>query len=145
MPARFYEQEVNAKLKQRRRLSAFLDERVQEYKPGIKTISLSYVFCTDAYLLNINREFLNHDTLTDIVTFDMSEHPEELAGELYISTERIAENAARFSSSYQEELHRVVFHGFLHLCGFKDKKKEEREEMRRQEDRCLQLYFKATD
>jgi probable rRNA maturation factor len=140
MPARFYEQEVKARLKNKRKLSAFLDTIVREHNK-VKKIDLTYVFCTDAYLLEINKDFLAHDTFTDIVTFDMSVKQDELIGEMYISTERIAENAHEFSASYEEELHRVIFHGALHLCGFKDKKTSDKQEMRKQENICLQQYF----
>lgn len=141
MPARFYEQEVNAKLKDRRALSKFLDNLVHEHLSGIKQIKLTYIFCSDNYLLNINKEFLDHDTYTDIVTFDLGEYEDEMIGEIYISTERVAENAEKFGKTYQNELHRVIFHGTLHLCGFKDKTKEQKNEMREAEDKTLAAYF----
>ncbi|RYE22552.1 MAG: rRNA maturation RNase YbeY [Sphingobacteriales bacterium] len=140
MAARFYEQDVKSKLKDKRKLSAFLDTIIREHN-NVKKIDLSYVFCSDEYLLQINKDFLKHDTFTDIVTFDMSAKAGELTGEMYISVERIAENAHEFSISYEEELHRVIFHGALHLCGFKDKKTADKQEMRKQENICLQQYF----
>lgn len=142
MPARFYEQDVQAKLKDKKALSAFLDALVRQYRPAVKKTALNYIFCDDAYLLEINKQFLDHDTFTDIVTFDMSEDERQLAGEIYISTERVADNAAKFETSYNHELHRVIFHGALHLCGFKDKKPADKKEMTRQEDLCLQQYLK---
>lgn len=144
MPARFYEQDINARLKDRRKLSAFLDALAHKHIKGLKKVSLTYIFCTDEYLLTLNKEFLDHDTFTDIVTFDLSEGENDLTGELYISAERIADNAEKFGVSYNHELHRVIFHGTLHLCGFGDKKKSEKEEMTRQEDLCLKAYFKET-
>lgn len=140
MPARFYEQDVNAKLKNKRKLSGFLDTVAREHN-NVKKVDLTYVFCSDEYLLQINKDFLAHDTYTDIVTFDMSTKPDELIGEMYISIDRVKENANEFSVSYEEELHRVIFHGALHLCGFKDKKTSEKQEMRKQETICLQQYF----
>lgn len=142
MPAKFFEHDVKAQLKDRKKLSAFLDALVHRHLEGIKKIRLSYIFCSDEHLLGINKEFLNHDTFTDIVTFDLSEGEHDLVGEMYISTDRVADNANKFGTAYQQELHRVIFHGTLHLCGFMDKKKEDKEEMRRQEDLCLQAYFK---
>lgn len=142
MPARFYEQDVKARLKNKRKLSSFLDTIVREHN-NVKKVSLTYVFCTDKYLLQINNDFLSHDTFTDIVTFDMSTKADELIGEMYISVERIAENAHEFSVSYDEELHRVIFHGALHLCGFKDKKTSDKQAMRIQENICLQQYFSS--
>lgn len=142
MPARFYEQEVKSKLKDKRALSAYLDSLAKKYIKGLEKAQFTYIFCSDGYLLNINREFLNHDTLTDIVTFDMTDAPNMLTGEIYISIERVAENAEKFGVTYVNELHRVIFHGALHLCGFKDKKKEDKELMRKKEDESLAAYFK---
>lgn len=142
MPARFYEQEVKSKLKDKRALSAYLDNLANKYIKGLEKAQFTYIFCSDSYLLNINREFLNHDTLTDIVTFDMTDAPNMLTGEIYISIERVAENAEKFGVTYINELHRVIFHGALHLCGFKDKKKEDKELMRKKEDESLAAYFK---
>ena len=141
MPARFHELEVAARLKDKRRLSAFLDGLIHQHLEGIRTIRLNYICCTDEYLLQINRSFLNHDTLTDIITFDLSNKEDELLGEIYISTERVAENARTFDVAYEHELHRVIFHGALHLCGFGDKTEAEAMEMRRQEDLCLNQYL----
>ncbi|MBS1779532.1 MAG: rRNA maturation RNase YbeY [Bacteroidetes bacterium] len=142
MPARFYEQEVKANLKDKRKLSAFLGTLVSKHLKKIKNSSLTYIFCNDEYLLNINQQFLNHDTFTDIVTFDLSDNNEVLVGEIYVSVDRIRENADKFNTSYNDELHRVIFHGALHLCGFKDKTKADRETMRAMEDKCLKQYFK---
>lgn len=140
MPAQFFEQEIKARIKDKRKLSAFLDTLVREHL-DVKKIQLRYIFCSDAYLLEINKQFLNHNTLTDIITFDLSETENDLTGEIYISVERVAENAEKFAKSYNDELHRVIFHGALHLCGFKDKKEDQKAEMRRQEDLCIERYF----
>jgi len=109
----------------------------------VNKIDLTYIFCNDEYLLEKNQEFLNHDTLTDIITFDLSEDDLELVSEIYISVDRIAENAGTFSISYETELHRVIFHGALHLCGFKDKKKEDKALMTEMENDSLNRYFAA--
>ncbi|MBS1773287.1 MAG: rRNA maturation RNase YbeY [Bacteroidetes bacterium] len=143
MPARFYEQEIRSGLKDKRRLSAFLDALVHKHLKKADTSNLTYIFCNDEYLLQINQQFLNHDTFTDIITFNLSEAANELVGEIYISTERVKENASKFDTTYNEELHRVIFHGALHLCGFKDKTKTDKETMRKQEDACLKQYFKG--
>lgn len=143
MPAKFYEVDVNARLKEKRKLSAFLDSLLKGHI-DIRKTDLHYVFCNDVYLLAINRQYLNHDTLTDIITFDLSEEPGILLSEIYISTERIAENAAIFRTSYEQELHRVIFHGALHLCGFKDQTEKQKQEFRALEDQCLEAYFKTS-
>lgn len=142
MPAKFYEQEVRSGLKDKKNLSVYLDGLVSRYRKGNGKPSLTYIFCNDEYLLEINRKFLDHDTYTDIITFDLTGEGELLTGEIYISTERVAENALKFGNSYIEELHRVIFHGALHLCGFKDKSAADKKKMREMEDNCLEEYFK---
>lgn len=141
MSARFHELDVKPALKDRRKLSAYLDKLIQTYRKEVETVKLSYIFCTDEYLLGINQQFLNHDTYTDIITFDMSEYEDELIGEIYISVDRIAENAAKLDVNKNEELHRVIFHGALHLCGFKDKTAADKTQMRTMEDKCIKEYL----
>ena len=97
---------------------------------------LTYVFCNDEQLLKLNKEFLNHDTLTDIITFDYS-LGNEIHGEIYISTDRVEENAEEFEVSFMNELSRVMVHGILHLCGYKDKSEEEKNQMRNKENHYL--------
>lgn len=140
MAIQYFEVEVASNLKQKRNLSIFLKALVLEHL-DVKKIDLTYIFCDDAYLLEKNVQFLNHDTLTDIITFDLSEKETELVSEIYISVDRIRENAEKFSIDYQTELHRVIFHGALHLCGFKDKKKEDKALMTEMENDCLKKYF----
>jgi rRNA maturation RNase YbeY len=107
-----------------------------------KIESLDVIFCDDDYLHQLNVTHLNHDTLTDIITFDLTE-PNQKAktGELYISVTRVKENAKLFQTTFKRELHRVVFHGLLHLCGYKDKNKNDIVTMRSKEDHYLALYF----
>lgn len=141
MSARFHEQDVKAGLKNKRALSAFLDKLIRQELAGIKKTQLSYIFCNDAYLLQMNTLFLKHDTLTDIITFDLSDSEDEVIGEIYISVERVKDNAAKFGVDYTNELHRVIFHGALHLCGFKDKTAKDKQQMRKEEDKCLSAYL----
>ena len=141
MPATFYEQDIKAGLKNKRKLSAFIDGQMMQYAQNVKKAQLTYIFCTDDFLLGINRQYLAHDTLTDIITFDLSENKETLIGEIYVSIERVKENAALYNTTYARELHRVIFHGALHLCGFKDKKKSDRETMRKQENEWMEKYY----
>lgn len=101
---------------------------------------LNYIFCTDDFLLEINKEYLNHDTYTDIITFQYSSEPIE--GDIYISVERTRENATHLGTAEDEELRRVIIHGVLHLCGYKDKTEEEEIEMRGKEDFYLGEYSK---
>lgn len=104
-----------------------------------KTIGeLSYIFVSDEQLLKMNKEFLQHDTYTDIITFDYTANP-VLSGELYISIDRVRDNASNFGVSVRDELHRVMAHGLLHLCGYKDKQLKDAAEMRKQEEIALAL------
>lgn len=131
--------EAPLSLRNRQALKTFLLRLLK--RKGRKLEQLQFVFCSDAYLLTINRQFLQHDDYTDIITFDLSEGP-ALSAEIYISTERVRENARTFGVSFTQELHRVIFHGVLHLCGYKDKKPKDKLEMRRQEDLALKAYLK---
>lgn len=141
MPAKFYDNHIRSGLKGKRKLSAYLDGLVETYINRKGKITLTYIFCTDEYLLDINKQFLDHDTFTDIITFDMTEEGERLNGEIYISAERVKENAATLDVTYNEELHRVIFHGALHLCGFKDKTATDKKKMRQMEETCLEAYL----
>ena len=102
--------------------------------------SLDYIFCNDEYLLEINQAYLKHDDLTDIITFDLSDNPAMIKGEIYISVERVQDNSLLFNTSFRDELARVVFHGALHLCGYKDKSKKEQLEIRQKEDQYLKIF-----
>ena len=102
--------------------SIFLNER--------KRYSIvSFIFCNDQYLLSINNKFLGHDTYTDIITFPLNEEGDAISGEIYISVDRVRENAANEGCTIKNELHRVLFHGVLHLCGYKDKTKKDKKTM----------------
>lgn len=143
MAIRYFEEEgVRSKLKQKRALSKFISEDIVRKHLDVQQIDINYIFCNDESLLEKNIAFLDHNTLTDIITFDLSATEDDLMAELYISVDRVADNAAAFGVSYEQELHRVIFHGILHLCGFKDKTDKDAKEMRRQEDLCIQAYFK---
>ena len=98
---------------------------------------VSYVFCDDEFLLRINQDFLNHDTYTDIITFDYS-LGNQVNSEIYISTERVKENAENYGASFDDELHRVMIHGILHLCGYGDKTDDEKSVMRNRENQALE-------
>lgn len=106
---------------------------------GKREGDISYVFCNDEYLHNINVEYLNHDTLTDIISFDYS-LGNELNGDIFISIERVQDNALDFSVSFDEELKRVMVHGILHYCGYKDKTEEDELLMRAKEDEKIKLF-----
>ncbi len=142
MSATFHDDGIKSRLGAKRPLSAFLDALIRSYRPGLKRIRLSYIFMSDDALLRINQDFLQHDTYTDIITFDLSEADNALDGEIYISVDRVAENALKFKTGYDRELHRVIFHGALHLCGLRDKKIAEQQAMRTAEDAALAEWYR---
>lgn len=102
---------------------------------------LNIVFCNDKYLLDLNRQFLHHDFYTDILSFPLSGVNQPLLAEIYISVDRVRENAITSRSTLKEELHRVIFHGVLHFCGYKDKSGVEKKKMRLMEDKYLTAYL----
>lgn len=104
--------------------------------------SITYVFCSDEFLLKMNRDFLQHDYYTDIITFGLSEMGMPVEAEIYISLDRVKDNAQTLGRPLSEETLRVIFHGALHLCGYKDKKKSEITLMRSKEDQYLRLFEK---
>ena len=100
---------------------------------------INYIFCDDEYLLKINQDYLQHDYYTDIITFD-SVKGKTISGEIFVSLQRISDNASTLLKNYEEELKRVLAHGILHLCGYKDKSEEEEKEMRNKEDFYIARY-----
>lgn len=135
----FTDQEIVSGLKQKRKLGRFINELIYHYTK--KESQVAYVFSTDEFVLNINQEYLQHDTYTDIITFDLSEKKSTLIlSDIFISIERVKENAQTFNKKYQEELLRVIIHGALHLSGFKDKTKEQKAEMRNLEEIWIDKY-----
>ena len=141
MPAskiKFFYDGVNPGLKERTRLKQFIEKGIR--KEGGKLQSLNYIFCTDERLLEINKEYLGHHDLTDIISFNLSNHPGTIEGEIYISVDRVRENARLFKVPVYTEMLRVLFHGALHLCGYRDKSPNEQKKMRAAEDRWLKLF-----
>lgn len=137
MPINLFTEEVELSLSHRTEVKNWLKEIAKE--EGYSIGELNYIFCTDEYLLKINQDYLEHDTYTDIITFDLSEKAKDISGEIYISLERVEENAKKFKISAENELHRVMVHGLLHLIGYQDKSPEEKAGMREKEDACLEM------
>lgn len=104
-------------------------------------LQVQYIFCTDDYLLEINQSFLQHSTYTDIITFPLQEKNNPIEGEIYISIDRVKENAKAFETNFSQELLRVVSHGALHLCGYKDKTKAQQVQMRAKEEEYINYYL----
>lgn len=108
-----------------------------------KKLNITYVFCSDEHLLNMNKQFLEHDYYTDIITFPLFENEKEIEAEIYISVDRVKDNAIKLKTDFQEELHRVIFHGVLHLMGYKDKSKADKETMRGMENKWIRQFKQA--
>jgi rRNA maturation RNase YbeY len=137
----FLKADVTFAPKHKIKLRLWMQKVAQKHRCKIE--QLDFIFCSDDYLLHINQQFLAHNTFTDIITFDYSKPSNKaskgIAGEIYISVERVKENAITFKTNFTNELHRVMIHGVLHICGFKDKKVQEQKEMRAQEDLALKV------
>lgn len=121
-------------------LKAFIENLFKKEKTPLATIN--YIFCSDKYLLSMNQQFLNHDYYTDIITFGLHYKGAPVVAEVYISTDRVKDNAKTHGTTYSNEMLRVLFHGALHLCGYKDKTKANIATMRAKEEEYLKRYFK---
>jgi probable rRNA maturation factor len=128
----FFEEGITYKLKHKTALRQWISQTIQA--EGFKLKELTYIFCSDDYLLQINQQYLNHDTYTDIITFDNSDIETVIVGDIFISIDRIRENAAKFNITETDELHRVIIHGALHLLGYKDKTPAAKQKMTQKED-----------
>jgi len=132
----FFAEDITFNLKEREKVRQWIGQTIKD--EGYNRLGeLNFIFCSDEYLLTINKQYLDHDTYTDIVTFDSSEEESVIAGDIFISIDRIRENAAKFAVAEREELHRVMIHGVLHLCGYYDKKKDDKALMSQKEDHYL--------
>ena len=134
----FFTEDIEFKLDEKKKLEQWIHNTASEHSFIIDNIN--YIFVSDTYLLDINKKYLNHKTLTDIITFDNSFFNLGLAGDIYISIERVRENAVKYKVDFQEELCRVMIHGLLHLCGFKDKNVLDKEKMIDAENVALLNY-----
>jgi len=137
----FHTLDADPRLQHKNALKRWISDCIsgENKKPG----DINVIFCSDEHLLEMNRTHLNHDYYTDIITFDFSQE-NVVSGDLYISLDRVKDNANKNASSLQNETYRVIIHGVMHLCGYKDKKKNEILIMRQQEEKCLsqiQNYF----
>lgn len=139
-PIQFNNADISATIRDKKNIRTVLELLFKKEKKQLD--SLQYVFCSDDFLLNINRQFLNHDTYTDIITFDLSMLKQQINGEIYISYPRVKENASIYQVNTQTELLRVIVHGALHLCGYKDKTKSQKLLMRKKEEQYLRIYQK---
>ncbi len=142
MSIRFSVQSVDFDLPEPQKVKKWLAEVIR--RRGKSVGNINYLFCDDEYLLGVNRQYLDHDTYTDIITFDYVAGG-LISGDILISIGRVGENATKFGVPFEHELHRVVVHGVLHLLGQGDKSDDEAREMRRQEEEALALFHEEQD
>lgn len=134
----FFAEDTDFVLPQKQKVREWIGEVAK--KEGFARIAeLNFIFCSDEYLLDINREYLDHDTYTDIITFDSSELEDVIAGDVFISIDRIRDNAKTFAVTEKDELHRVMVHGVLHLCGYADESKADKSRMTDKENEYLSI------
>ena len=138
MAVHFFSEDIDFELPEKLRRKRWLKQLAAD--AGFRIKELNYVFCSDEYLYQMNVDYLNHDTYTDIITFDNSEKAKELEGDIFISVDRVRENAKSVEVEEELELTRVLAHGLLHLMGYKDKAKEEASLMRSKEEEAIELY-----
>ncbi|MDB5013894.1 MAG: rRNA maturation factor [Daejeonella sp.] len=135
MRINFFNEDLTYTLKQKAATRLWISSTV--YQEGFRLQELNFIFCSDNYLLNINQQYLKHNTYTDIVTFDNATEKGVIVGDIFVSIDRIKENAKAFNVSETDELHRVIIHGTLHLLGYKDKSKADKTLMTQKEDQYL--------
>ena len=133
----FQTQDILLVLKEKKKIRQWIVDAIKN--EGKKTGDITYVFCSDEYLLSLNQQYLQHDDYTDIITFYYTEG-DRVSGDIFMSVERILDNSIQLKTTPEEELHRVMIHGVMHLCGFKDKKPKERSNMTKKEDQYLEAF-----
>lgn len=134
----FFNEDIDFKFQGKNKFKAWL-KKVAD-KEGFMIGQLNYIFCSDEYLHKINLEYLDHDTYTDIITFDNSEDEATIEGDIFVSVERIRENSQTLNTVFEEEVKRVVVHGLLHLCGYDDHTHEDKAEMRKLENNYILVF-----
>lgn len=135
---RFFNEDVPYKLPKKQVTRQWLKQQVE--REGFAVGDLNYIFCSDEHVLQVNRDYLQHDYYTDIITFDQSEEDDKIEGDIFVSVERVADNATQLGVSAEQEMRRVLAHGLLHLCGYGDKTDEEAAQMRAKEEEWLGQY-----
>lgn len=139
MAVHFHTEDIQFKVPAPARVKAWVQQVVAH--EGFETGTINYIFCSDEHLLNINKEYLQHDYYTDIITFDMSDSEDVISADIFVSIDRVRDNARDLGVDETEELHRVLIHGVLHLCGYGDKTKKEQEGMRNTENQYIKLIL----
>ncbi len=134
----FFFEEIEEPVLDYEKIKHWLSLLINEH--SFTLVEVNYILCSDEYLLGVNREYLDHDYYTDIITFDNSEEAEEIEGDIFVSMDRVIDNSKELETNQLDETIRVLAHGVLHLCGFKDKTEDDATEMRNQENKAIELY-----
>jgi rRNA maturation RNase YbeY len=135
----FFNEDIHFKLLHKKNLTNWIEKVIQLESKKNQT-QINFIFCSDNYLHVLNTKYLQHESLTDIITFDYAEDSNHLEADIYISIDRVRENGPKFNTSFSRELRRVMIHGVLHLLGFQDKTEDQQQKMREKENECLTLY-----
>jgi rRNA maturation RNase YbeY len=138
----FQTQDIELIMKEKNKIRQWIVDAIRN--EGKKSGDIAYVFCSDEYMLGMNQQYLHHDDYTDVITFDYTEG-DRVSGDIFISVERILDNSMQLKTTPEEELHRVMIHGVMHLCGYKDKKPKERANMTVKENQYLELFSRQND
>ena len=133
----FFTEDISFRLKHRIKIKRWIKQAIAD--ESFKLQEINFIFCSDEYLLQINNQYLQHDYYTDIITFDNSEKDSSILGDIFISIDRITDNASQLTIPFEQELHRVIIHGVLHLLGYKDKNKVDKAQMTAKEDAYLSI------
>lgn len=131
----FFKEDIRFRLLHKTELCKWIIRAVQNH--SFQLSELNFIFCSDKYLLQLNKKYLNHNYYTDIITFDNSLEKKKISGDIFISVDRVKANAEKFKTTFKDELHRVIIHGVLHLLGFNDKSEKDKRVMKRMEDEWL--------
>ena len=131
----FFKEDVRFRLQKQEALMTWINRVIRKH--GFKLEEINYIFCSDKYILSLNKDFLKHDYFTDIITFDHSIEKKKIIADIFISVDTVKKNSGKYAVSFDDELHRVMIHGVLHLLGYNDKSKQKQFAMRKMEDSCL--------
>lgn len=142
MPINYQSQDIKFVLKEKRKVSKWINDVIKSHQKKLGNVS--YIFCSNQYILELNQQYLNHNYFTDIITFDYC-HDNIVEGDIFISIDTVLDNSHRFKTNFNDELLRVIIHGVLHLVGFSDKTAKQQKQMRFLEDEALSIFYSYAD
>ena len=142
MPINYQSQDIKFVLKEKRKISRWINDVIKSHQKKLGNVS--YIFCSNEYILELNQKYLNHNYFTDIITFDYCSD-NKVEGDIFISVDTVLDNSHRFKTNFNDELLRVIIHGVLHLVGFSDKTAKQQKQMRVLEDEALSIFYSYAD